>query len=381
MIYLDYNASTPLDPQVRDAMLPWLGEHYGNPSSAHAAGRPLRRAVDDARRQLAAMLGAEPDEIVFTSGGTEANNHVIKGVAHALRDRGKHIIISAVEHPAVSNPCHYLEQLGYEITVVPVDAHGLVDPQTIAGEVRGTTILISVMHANNEVGTIQNIAEIAAIAREGEVLMHTDAAQSCGKIPTDVSELGVDFLSVAGHKLYAPPGIGALYIRRGIQIEPLHHGAGHEGGRRAGTEPVANIVALGTAADLAIDRLDEADRLRSLRDNLFDLLRAALGDDVVLLGHPEHRLPNTLAVGFRDCYGADVLARCPELCASTGAACHAGAQSHSDVLTAMNVPPDVSCGMVRLSVGSPTTDSEIEAAAQMLIAAVTQLHEGTRVKR
>lgn len=381
MIYLDYNASTPLDPQVREAMLPWLGEHYGNPSSAHAAGRPLRRAVDDARGQVAALLNAESSEIVFTSGGTEANNHVIKGVAHALRDRGRHLIISAVEHPAVSNPCHYLEELGYEITVVPVDHNGLVDPQAVAGEVRGTTVLISIMHANNEVGTIQNIREIAEIAREGGVWMHTDAAQTCGKIPTDVGALGVDFLTVAGHKLYAPAGIGALYIRRGIQIEPLHHGAGHEGGRRAGTEPVANIVALGRACDLAMDRLDHAGRMRALCDRLFDLLRAALGRDVVLLGHPDQRLPNTLAVGFRDCFGADVLARCPELCASTGAACHAGAKKHSDVLSAMNVPEDVSCGMVRLSVGSPTTEAEIDAASEMLVAAVRQLQHGTRVNR
>jgi cysteine desulfurase len=374
MIYLDYNASTPVDPAVREAMLPFLGESFGNPSSAHAMGRAVRAAVERAREQVAALLGANPDEIVFTSGGTEASNHVIKGAAETLGGRGKHIIISAVEHPAVVNPCRFLEKHGFEITAVGVDRTGRIDSQAVIDEVRPTTILISIMHANNEVGTIQPIEEIAEGAREGGILMHTDAAQSCSKIGINVEKLGVDFLSVAGHKMYAPQGIGALYIRRGTLIEPLHHGAGHEGGRRAGTEPVAAIVGLGTAAEIARKSLDQEAqagrcRVRELRDRLHEGLRRRLGERIVLLGHPEHRLPNTLAVGFRGRLGADVLAACPELCASTGAACHSGRHECSAVLAAMNVPEDVALGVVRFSMGRFTTESEIDRAVDMVAAA------------
>ncbi|MGD2108123.1 MAG: cysteine desulfurase family protein [Phycisphaerae bacterium] len=369
MIYLDYNASTPVDPAVREAMLPFLGEHFGNPSSGHAFGQTVRRAVDEARAKVAGMLEAEPSEIVFTSGGTESNNHVIKGVAFALRDRGRHIITSAVEHPAVINPCRYLESQGHRVTYVPVDSTGSVDPELVIDEICPDTILISIMHANNEVGTIQPIAEIATAASRRGVLMHTDAAQSCGKIPTSVSELGVDFLSVAGHKVYAPQGIGALYVRRGVEIEPLHHGAGHESGRRAGTEAVSNIIGLGKAAELAVDSVDDA-KVKSLRDRLHDGIRKAAGDDVVLLGHPEDRLPNTLALGFRGKFGADILASCPDICASTGAACHATERKRSDVLAAMNVPEDVAFGAIRFSVGRFTTEAEIDAAIRQITAAV-----------
>ncbi len=369
MIYLDYNASTPVDPAVREAMLPYLGDFYGNPSSSHAMGRPLREAVDEARGQVAAMLAAHPEEIVFTSGGTEANNHVIKGVAHTCKDRGRHIITSAVEHPAVINPCRFLEANGYEVTYVGVDSTGLVDPQTVISEIRSDTVLISIMHANNEVGTIEPIAQIAHAARERGVLVHTDAAQSCGKIETRVAQLGVDFLSVAGHKLYAPHGIGALYIRAGVEIEPLHYGAGHEGGRRAGTEPVASLIGLGVAAQLAERHVGEPE-VRKLRDQLHDGLRNALGDEVVLLGHPEERLPNTLAVGFRGRTGADILAACPDLCASTGAACHAGKRTRSSVLEAMDVPEEIAFGAIRLSLGRYTTQTEIDDAVAMLVNAV-----------
>lgn len=369
MIYLDYNASTPVDPAVREAMLPYLGDMYGNPTSNHAVGRRVRDAVEKSRGQVAALIGATPEEILFTSSGTESNNHVIKGVAHTLRERGKHIITSSVEHPAVTNPCRFLEQYGYEVSFVPVDRHGLINPLHVAEEVRPDTILISIMHANNEVGTIQPIAEIAGIAREGGIWMHTDIAQSCGKIPARILELGVDFLSIAGHKLYAPQGVGALYIRKGIAIEPLLHGASHESGRRAGTTAVAGIVGLGVAAELAARR-DDGARLIALRDRLHDSLTRDLGDRAVLLGHPTLRLPNTLAIGFRDCIGAEILAKCPQLCASTGAACHHSVRKRSATLEAMDVPESIAFGAIRFSLGHQTTAEEIDSAAKMIVRAV-----------
>ena len=370
MIYLDYNASTPVDPNVREAMLPFLAERFGNPSSSHTLGKTVKRAVDEARAQVAAMLDADPGEIVFTSGGTESNNHVIKGVAFSCKDRGRHIITSAIEHPAVINPCRYLEQNGYRVSYVPVDSTGQVDPDMVIDEIRPDTILISIMHANNEVGTIQPIAEIAMAASRRGVLMHTDAAQSCGKIPTNVSELGVDFLSIAGHKMYAPQGIGALYIRRGVKIEPLHHGAGHERGRRAGTEAVANIVGLGKAAELAAESLNDP-QIKRLRDRLHSRIRKTAGDDAVLLGHPEQRLPNTLAIGLRGKIGADILSSCPDICASTGAACHAEERKRSAVLEAMHVPENVAFGAIRFSVGRFTMESDIDAAVDQITNALS----------
>ncbi len=369
MIYLDYNASTPIDPAVREAMLPYLERYYGNPSSSHGMGRPGQEAVERAREQVAVMLGASPEEIVFTSGGTESNNHVIKGVACVLQDRGRHIVTSAVEHPAVTSPCRFLERFGYEVTYLGVDATGRVDPQAVVEAVRSDTILISIMQANNEVGTIQPIAEIAAIAAEAGVWMHTDAAQTCGKIETKADRLGVDFLTVAGHKVYAPKGIGALYIRRGIDIEPLHHGAGHEGGRRAGTEPVALVVGLGASAKLAAGPLD-GERIQAMRDRLHDGLTQQIGDDLVLLGHPKLRLPNTLAIGFRGRIGAEILAGCPEICASTGAACHSQHRKRSAVLAAMDVPEEIAFGAVRFSLGRFTTESQIDQAVGMIAGAV-----------
>ena len=332
-------------------------------------GQAVKQAVDKARGQVAAMLGADHGEIIFTSGGTEANNHVIKGVAYSLKGRGKHIITSAIEHPAVINPCRHLETCGYEVTYVGVDSTGRVAPQAVIGEIRPDTILISVMLANNEVGTLQPIAEIGSAGREAGVLVHTDAAQACGKIPISVAELGVDLLSIAGHKLYAPQGIGALYIRRGVKLEPLLHGAGHEGGRRAGTEAVPAIVGLGKAAELASDQLAPS-HLESMRARLHEGLRSAVGDDAVLLGHPQKRLPNTLAIGFRGRIGADLLAACPDICASTGAACHATVRKRSAVLEAMDVPEEIAFGAVRFSVGRFTTESEIDAAIGQIAAAV-----------
>ncbi|MBP1699232.1 MAG: cysteine desulfurase, partial [Deltaproteobacteria bacterium] len=296
-IYLDFNASTPIAPEVADAMKPFLSQHFGNPSSQHWAGIPAKEAVERARQQVAELLECSPDEIVFTSGGSESNNHAIKGVFFALREKGTHVITTQIEHPAVINPCRFLEKFGAEVTFVPVDRHGEVDPQDIQKAITPRTILITVMHANNEVGTIQPIEEISKIARERGIVFHTDAAQSVGKIVTKVDDLTVDLLSIAGHKVYAPKGIGALYIRKGTPIEPLIHGAGHELGRRAGTENVLLIVGLGKACEVAKRYVDD-DRICTMRDRFWKLLQDNFGEKVVLNGHPLHRLPNTLNVSF-----------------------------------------------------------------------------------
>jgi cysteine desulfurase len=368
-IYLDFNASTPIAPEVAVAMRPFLSDHYGNPSSAHWAGRPAREAVERARADVAALLDANPGEIVFTSGGSEANNHALKGVFFRARARKPHIIITRVEHPAVLEPCRFLERLGAQITQLPVDSTGMVDPDDVRRAVTRHTVLISVMHANNEVGTVEPIAAISEIARERGVLFHTDAAQSVGKIATSVRSLGVDLLTVAGHKLYAPKGVGALFVRDGVMLEPLVHGAGHESGRRAGTENALFDVALGAACRLA--RIDPcADRLRALRDQLWERLRSAFGEKVVCNGHTTERLPNTLNVSFPDHIGQEILDRLPELAASTGSACHAGSHSQSPVLCAMGVPPRIGLGTIRFSVGRTTTAEEIEAAVELLRRAV-----------
>lgn len=376
-IYLDYNATTPIDPAVLDAMLPYLREHFGNPSSAHVFGKTAHEAVEQARRQVAELLGAQADEIIFTSGGTEANNHALKGtVFPRLRSlfgrwrwgRDAHIIISAVEHPAIVQPSEFLKRLGCRVSVVPVDGHGLVDSDAVRKAIDRRTTLVSVMHSNNEVGTLQPIREIAAVARERGVLMHTDAAQSLGKVTVNVAEMGVDLLSVAGHKLYAPKGVGALYVRRGVNLEPFLHGAGQEQGRRAGTENVPYVVALGKACELARRSLPDATaRLQQLRDRLWQRLREALGDRVVLNGHPEKRLPNTLNVNFLGHIGAELLQAVPEIAASTGSACHEGHVTQSPVLCAMKVPPELGRGALRLSVGRFTTEADIDQAAEALI--------------
>jgi len=375
-IYLDYNATTPVDPAVVDAMLPYLREHFGNPSSSHVYGKTAHDAVEQARRQVAELLGARPEEIVFTSGGSEANNHALKGLVFArLRGifgrlaRDAHIVTSAIEHPAIVQPCDFLNRLGCRITVVPVDGHGLVNPEAVRKALDRHTTLVSIMHANNEVGTLQPIREIAALAHARGVPVHTDAAQSIGKLPVDVTELGVDLLSVAGHKAYAPKGVGVLYVRQGIRLEPLLHGAGHEGGRRAGTENVPYLVGLGTACELARRSLPQAtERLQHLRDRLWDRLRGALGERLVLNGHPEQRLPNTVNVNFVGHVGAELLQALPEVAASTGSACHEGSVCLSPVLEAMRVPPELGRGAVRLSVGRFTTEAEIDRAAELLIA-------------
>jgi cysteine desulfurase len=375
-IYLDYNATTPVDPAVMEEMLLFLRERWGNPSSSHAYGQAAHAAVAQARRQVADLLGAQPDEIVFTGGGSEASNLALKGVVFDKSrpgPAGAHIITSAVEHPATLQPCAFLERLGCAVTILPVDRHGRVDPAAVARAIRPTTVLVSIMHSNNEVGTLQPIREIAALARARGVLVHADAAQSLGKLPVDVNALGVDLLSVAGHKLYAPKGVGALYVRRGVQLEPLIHGAGHESGRRAGTENVPYIVALGKACTLARQSLATAtEHLRSLRDRLWERLRVAFGEGVALNGHPQERLPNTLNVSFLGHAGADILRQVSGVAASTGSACHEGNVVLSPVLAAMGTPPEQGRGAVRLSVGRFSTDEEIDRAAELFARALRQ---------
>jgi len=380
-IYLDYNATTPLDPAVVDAMLPYLHTHFGNPSSTHEYGTTAHGAVELARTQVADLINAQPEEIVFTGGGTEASNHAIKGTVFARIGRGlldaalsalgmrsakAHIVISSVEHPAMANPCAFLRRLGCKVTVVPVDSRGMVDPDDVRKAMPAT--LVSIMHSNNEVGTLQPIREITALCRERCRLFHTDAAQSLGKLSVDVKKLNVDMLTIAGHKLYAPKGIGVLYVRKGVELEPLIHGAGHEGGRRAGTENVPYIVALGKACEIARQSLPDATaKLRRLRDRLWDKLRAGLGDRITLNGHPELRLPNTLNANFQGHIGAELLQKTPEIAASTGSACHEGKIAQSPVLCAMGVPPEIGKGAVRLSVGRFTTEAEVDRAAEALI--------------
>jgi cysteine desulfurase len=390
-IYLDYNATTPVDPAVFKAMLPYLGNgedgrlaDFGNPSSSHTYGVRAHEAVDEARRQVAELIGAKPDEIIFTGGGTEASNHALKGTVFVkLRGlfgrwaRGAHIITSAIEHPATAEPCAFLKRLGCRVTVVPVDRTGRVNPEDVRKALSRSTTVVSIMHSNNEVGTLQPIREIAALAREHGALMHTDVAQSLGKVPVDVNDLGVDMLSIAGHKVYAPKGVGVLYVRHGVKLEPLLHGAGHENGRRAGTENVPYVVALGTACAIACQGLPAAtERLQTLRDRLWRLLQESFGEDVVLNGHPQLRLPNTLNVSFPGHIGAEILQKIPEVAASTGSACHEGHVTCSPVLQAMGIPPRIAQGAVRLSVGRFTTDEEVDQAARAIQSALLSAKVG-----
>jgi cysteine desulfurase len=367
-VYLDYNATTPLADEVAAEMSRFLSEPFGNPSSLHWAGIPARDAVEKARSQVAALLSCDATEIVFTSGGTEANNQVIKGLFFHSRpsDRPFHVITSCIEHPAVLEPCSFIERCGASVTRLPVDRHGLVDPEDVRRAIRPGTALVTIMHANNEVGTIQPLLEIAAIAHEHGVLVHTDAAQTVGKIAVDVESLGVDFLSVAGHKLYGPKGVGALYIREGVEIEPLLHGAGHEAGRRAGTENMLEIVGLGTAGELALACIDDHS-IAELRDYLWRSLQASFGNRVVLNGHPTRRLPNTLNVSFHGISGGELLAAMPNVAASTGSACHAGSMHISPVLTAMGIREEVALGAVRFSLGRETTSEDVEAVIALLV--------------
>jgi cysteine desulfurase len=364
-IYLDYNASTPIDPAVATAMNRFVEDHYGNPSSGHWASIGAKAALEAARGQVAAVLGCHNDEIVFTSGGSEANNLALKGVFFALREKGDHIITTRIEHPAIIEPCRFLEHLGARVTYLPVDDTGRIDPNDLREAITPRTILVSIMHANNEVGTIEPIDDCVQIAREHDVLFHTDAAQSAGKVPTDVNELGADLLSIAGHKVYAPKGIGVLFVRRGVRLEPLIHGAGHEGGRRAGTESALLAAGLGKACELARD-LAPMDRVRTLRDHFWQELQKRFGNRIVLNGHPTYRLPNTLNVSFVGRIGAEILARLGGVAASTGSACHSGRIELSPVLEAMGVAPEIGMGAIRFSLGRTTARDEIDSVVERL---------------
>ncbi len=371
-IYLDYNASTPVDPSVETVMQRNRANAFGNPSSSHWAGAPARTIVESARVQVAELLGCKPAEIVFTSGGSESNNQVLKGLFFARQVPNPHIITTSIEHPAIVEPCLFLERLGAKITRLPVDTTGCMDPNDLIKSITAETILISIMHANNEVGTIQPVEECAQIARKHGIPFHTDAAQSVGKIPTRVDDLGVDLLSIAGHKIYAPKGIGALYIREGTELEPLIHGAGHELGRRAGTESALLAAALGQACELARD-LSAMDRIRALRDRLWTGLEESCGDLLVLNGHVGLCLPNTLNISFLGHVGQELLARLPEVAASTGSACHTGRVELSPVLQAMGISPEVGAGAIRFSLGRATTPGQIELVIKKLTSLLVEL--------
>ncbi len=368
MIYLDYNATTPVDPAVAEAMQPYIGKHFGNPSSGHEFGQSAKKALIRARTSVAGLIECHPEEIIFTSGGSESNNMVLKGLAFSLREKGRHIITSLIEHPAVINPCKFLERLGFTVSYIPVDRSGIVDPDAIKNAITGNTILISIMHANNETGSIQPIEEIGRIAGEKGILFHTDAAQSVGKIPIDVKRMNVDFLTIAGHKLYAPKGVGALYAKNGTTIEPLIHGAGQESGRRAGTENIILDVALGKACEIAqaFIRPEAVSRMSSLREYFYDSLKSRFKGMLHLNGHAAKRLPNTLNVSFRGFVGSDLLKRMPEVAASTGSACHEGKNIVSPVLNAMGVEEDISLGAIRFSLGRHTTTQEIDTCVELL---------------
>jgi cysteine desulfurase len=369
-IYLDFNATTPTDARVVEAMLPYLGVHFGNPSSPHRWGVTAREAVEQARAQVAALIACRPAEIVFTSGGSESNNLAIRGVAASSGEARGHIVTSAIEHPAVLEPCRRLQAEGFGVTVVGVDGLGKVDPGDVARALSRDTLLVSIMHANNEVGTIEPLQEISRLAHERNVPVHVDAAQSVGKIRVDVGTLGADFLSIAGHKLYAPKGVGALYVRAGRRLPPLILGAGHEGGLRAGTENVAGIVGLGKACEIAAANLAaDARHCRKMRDRLWHGL-SRLIEDVRRHGDAEDVLPNTLSVGLPGVDAGRLLVEIGDrVAASAGAACHSGKVTSSPVLAAMHVPPEIAAGTVRFSVGRSTTPEEIDAAVEIVASA------------
>jgi len=370
-IYLDYNSTTPIAPSVQEAMVPFLTDHFGSPSSSHFLGRAAAEAVQDARGQVAQVLGADPDEIVFTSGGSESNNLAIKGL---LIQRGPighgHVVLSAIEHPSVVESVRFLERLGYDVSVAPVTDQGVVQPAAIQELLQPDTVLVSVLHASGEIGTIQPLRQIAEVCHERNVFLHTDASQAFGKIRVMVNELDIDLLTISGHKCYGPKGIGALFVRRGVALEPWLHGGGEEAGLRAGSENVAAIVGLGRAIVLAAQSLDESSqRMERLRDRLLKLLQHELGDQLLVHGEQADRLPNTLFVSFPIVAGHELLGRIPELCASTGSAWHGSAASICPTLAAMGASSEMARGSVRFSLGRPTTEDEIDRAANLLLEA------------
>lgn len=365
-VYLDYNASTPLAAEVADAMKPFLTDYYGNPSALHWAGQPVKEKLAAARKQVANLLSCSPEEVIFTSGGSEANNLALKGYYFKNQQKGTHIITSRIEHPAIMEPLKFLERLGADITMVDVDEYGMVSPKDIENAIREDTILITIMHSNNEVGTIQPIDEIGKIAKKHRIAFHTDASQSLGKVPVEVDKLNADMLTIAGHKLYAPKGIGALYLRKGIEVEPLIHGAGHEFGLRAGTENTLLAAGLGKACELAQESVYDS-TLADLTNYFWTKLKEAFGEDVILNGHGKRRLPNTLNVSFINRVGQDLLHSIPNLAASTGSACHSGKVELSPVLKEMGVPEHIGMGAIRFSLGRYTTREEIDQVLVWLI--------------
>lgn len=373
-IYLDYNGTTPHAPEVIEAMLPYLQHDFGNPSSSHWYGIKPKKAVNDARRQVADLLGCKPEEIIFTSGGTESNNQALKSIGGSRYSAGNHIITSQIEHPAILEVCRFMEGHGFEVSYLPVDEEGVVSVDEVAAAITPATIMISIMHANNEVGTVQPIAEIAQLTRETNILLHTDAAQSVGKIACRVDDLGVDLLSIAGHKIYAPKGIGALYIREGVEPTVFCHGAGQERGVRAGTENVLEIVGLGKACEIAAADLPQNEaHLRAMRDRLEAGLAENL-KDIRFNGHREKRLPNTSSVSFQGVDANRILEEIgPEVAASAGAACHSDHVHVSHVLEAMKVPVDWARGTVRFTTGRMTSEAEIDRAVEIIVKAVKKL--------
>ena len=370
-IYLDYNATTPLLPEVVDAMLPYLHEHFGNPSSGHVFGLRARAAVAKAREQVASLLGCDADEVIFTSGGTEANNLAIRGIAET-QPASSHLVTSVIAHPATARPCDWLEARGTRMSRLGVGKDGRVRLDEAMAAINDDTALVTVMHSNNETGTLQPIAELIDIAHAKGALVHTDAAQSVGKVPVKLRDLNVDLLSIAGHKLYAPKGVGALFVRRGVLLRPFLLGADHERGLRPGTENAASIVGLGHACEMLANDLEgHANRMRLLHDALFDRLAREI-PGLALNGHRELRLPNTLNVRFPRVSGTLLLSYTPQIAASTGSACHAGQDSASDVILAMGIAPNEALGSIRLSLGRGTKGTQVELAAAGLIAAWRQ---------
>jgi cysteine desulfurase len=378
-IYLDYNASTPIAPEVAEAMQPYLRDGFGNPSSRHWASTDLQSTLAKARIQVAELLGAKSSEIVFTSGGSEATNHALKGAYFQRGGGNAHIITTQIEHPATTETCRFLGKLGAEVTYLPVDGEGYVSPADFQAAITPQTIIVSVMHANNEVGTIEPIAEISDIARAHDILSHTDVAQSAGKIAVDVEALGVDLLTLAGHKLYAPKGVGALYIRDGVEIEPLIHGGGQEGGQRSGTESVVMAVALGTACELARTHLSP-DHLNKKRDYFWSTLHETFGDTIIQNGKLDARLPNTLNVSFIGRDGSKILEHLDGIAASTGSACHEDQVTMSPVLAAMKVSDEIAVGAIRFSIGHATTAAEIDQVVEALASAVSNLYPRQKTK-
>jgi cysteine desulfurase len=377
MIYLDYNATTPIDERVLSAMLPYLKEEFGNPSSIYSLAQRARRAVEEAREKLAKLLNADPKEIIFTSGGTESDNFAIKGIAYANQDKGKHIITSQIEHHAVLNTCKFLEKQGFHITYLPVDRYGVVDLDALEKSITPQTILISIMFANNEVGTIQPIKKIGEIAKRHGVYFHTDAVQAVGKIPIDVKELGIDLLSLSAHKFYGPKGVGALYVRKGVKMSSFIQGGEQERGRRGGTENVAGIVGLGKAAEIAQEEMvEEEKRVRALRDELERRLLERI-PEVVLNGHPQNRLYNTLSICVKYVEGESMLINLDRegICASSGSACTSGSLEPSHVLLAMGVPPEIAHGSLRFSLGKFNREEDVERVSEVLPSIVEELRK------